>query len=76
MFASTINLFDIAFEVTIKENNCNFISKLKVLKIKRQTNIANASYLFTQTSYLVKTYTTTAREPSIYHTARWPRLGG
>ena len=38
----------------------------KVLKIKRQANIVNASYLFTQISYIVKTYTTTAREPSIY----------
>ena len=28
-------------------------------------NIVNASYLFTQFSTLAKTYTTTAREPSI-----------
>ena len=27
----------------------------------------NASYSFTQFSYLVKTYTTTAQEPSIYN---------
>ena len=40
--------------------------KIKVLKIKRQQNIVNASYLFTQISYLEKTYTTTARELSIH----------
>ena len=38
----------------------------KVLKIKRQLNFVNVSYLFTSISYLEKTYTITAREPSIY----------
>ena len=43
------------------------VTILKVLKIKRQLNILNASYLFTQISYLEKTCTTTAREPSLYN---------
>ena len=38
----------------------------KVLKIKRHLNFVNWSYLFTHISYLEKTYTTTAQEPSIY----------
>ena len=42
------------------------VTILKVLKIKRQLNFVNVSYLFTPISYLEKTYTTTAREPSIY----------
>ena len=33
--------------------------------IKRQLNFVNASYLFTHISYLEKTYTITAQEPSI-----------
>ena len=33
---------------------------------KQQLNFVNASYLFTHISYLEKTYTTTAQEPSIY----------
>ena len=36
-----------------------------VLKIKRHLKLVNASYLFTHISYLEKTYTTTAQEPSI-----------
>ena len=36
-------------------------------RIKRLINYVNESYLFTQTSYIEKTYTTTAREPSIYN---------
>ena len=43
------------------------VTTLKVLKIKRQLNFVNASYLFTHISYLEKTYTTTAREPSLYN---------
>ena len=39
---------------------------LKVLKIKRQKNFVNASHLFTHISYLEKTYTITAQEPSMY----------
>ena len=39
---------------------------LKVLKNKTTLNIVNVSYSFTQFSTLAKTYTTTAREPSIY----------
>ena len=35
------------------------------LENKTTNNFVNESYLFTQTSYIVKTYTTTAREPSI-----------
>ena len=42
---------------------CNYS---KVLKINRQLNFVNVSYLFIHTSYLEKTYTTTAPEPSIY----------
>ena len=36
------------------------------LENKTTRNIVNASYLFTQFSTLAKTYTTTAREPSIH----------
>ena len=36
------------------------------LDLKQQLNLVNASYLFTHISYLEKTYTTTAQEPSIY----------
>ena len=39
------------------------------MKIKRQLNFVNASHLFTHFSYLGKTYTTTAQEPSIYQLA-------
>ena len=42
------------------------VTILKVLKIKRQLNFVNASHLFTHSSYLEKTYTITARKPSIY----------
>ena len=38
----------------------------KALTIKRQLNFVNVSYLFTPISYLEKTYTITAREPSMY----------
>ena len=38
----------------------------KSLENKTTRNIVNASYLFTQLSTLAMTYTTTAREPSIY----------
>ena len=43
--------------------SCNYT---KSLENKTTRNIVNASYLFTQFSTLAKTYTTTAREPSIY----------
>ena len=33
---------------------------------KRHLNFVNASYLFTHISYLDKTYTTAAQEPSMY----------
>ena len=39
---------------------------LKVFKIKRQLNFVNVSYLFTPISYLEKTYTIMAQEPSIH----------
>ena len=42
------------------------VTILKVLKIKRQLNFVNASYLFTHISNLEKTFRITAREPSIY----------
>ena len=53
----------ILYETYIKV--CLVIIK-RVLKIKRQLNFVNVSYLFTTISYLEKTYTITAREPSIY----------
>ena len=43
--------------------SCNYI---KSLENKTTTKLRNVSYLFTPISYLEKTYTTTAREPSIY----------
>ena len=46
-----------------KSVSCNYT---KSLENKTTRNIVNASYLFTQFSTLAKTYTTTAREPSIY----------
>ena len=36
------------------------------LENKTTLNFVNASYLFTHISYLEKTYTITAQEPSIY----------
>ena len=40
--------------------------KERSLENKNDKNFVNESYLSTQTSPIVKTYTTTAREPSIY----------
>ena len=39
-----------------------------ILHLATSLNLVNASYLFTHISYLEKTYTTTAQEPSIYVT--------
>ena len=36
------------------------------LENKTTNNFVNESYIFTQICYIVKTYMTTAREPSIY----------
>ena len=55
-------------EIVKEEIKVCLVTILKVLKIKRQENIVNGSSLFTQISYLEKTYTATAREPSIYLT--------
>ena len=41
-------------------------SGLLLLVVKLRYEIVNASYLLTQFSTLAKTYTKTAREPSIY----------
>ena len=46
-----------------KSVSCNYT---KSFKNKTTLNIVNVSYSFTQFSTLDKTYTTTAREPSIY----------
>ena len=45
-----------------------FCNNTKSLENKMTNNFVNESYLFTQISYIVKTYTTTAQEPSIYTT--------
>ena len=44
------------------------IAYIKSLENKTTNNFVNESYLFTQISYIIKTYTTTAREQSIYVT--------
>ena len=44
------------------------------MRIKRHLNFVNASYLFTPISYLDKTYTTTAQEPSIYSSQWFDKL--
>ena len=43
-----------------------FVTILKVLQNKNDNNFDNESHLFTPGKTIVKTYTTTAREPSIY----------
>ena len=43
-----------------------FCNNTKNLENKNDNNFVNESYLLTQISSIVKTYTTTARETSIY----------
>ena len=43
-----------------------FVTTLKVLKIKRQTTSSMSLIYLLRLSYIVKTYTTMAREPSIH----------
>ena len=64
-----LNIKVLHWIIPYKSVSCNYLTK--VLKIKRHLNFVNASYLFTHISYIEKTYTTTAQEPSIYLT----RLG-
>ena len=51
-------------EEKISERSC-FVNK-DISQRKRHLKLVNASYLFTLSSYLEKTYTITAQEPSIY----------